>query len=317
MKLEQLKYFREICRTKSFVQAAKRLYLTQNTLTYQIQQLENELGFKLFERDSRHVEMTPQAAVLITTVDRVIDQWEEGLQQVRRTLGVSPFSLRVGMLEMMDPERIGRVLDTFRTKHPDTVVIPAYQVPLVPEGYIADLIAGKRDVIYIISDEIHDITGILEFIPLARSYYGLCFNWKHPLSHQEAVAFADIDGENLILPEGLKAPENRTHYHQVAEMVKRYCPNTKFLWVPDFRSVQTALDMNEGVALYSYSSTAEIDSCKYALKRLMYEEIDNYFGIAFLKDADSELVRDFVGINRAVFTEGSDEDGMVYGRRRS
>ena len=50
MELKTLKYFVMIVREQNISKAAERLYLTQPTLTKQMQELENELGAKLFER---------------------------------------------------------------------------------------------------------------------------------------------------------------------------------------------------------------------------------------------------------------------------
>ena len=58
MELRQLKYFLMVAKTLSFSEAAKRLYITQGTLSQQIKQLEDELGFQLFSRTSHSVALT-------------------------------------------------------------------------------------------------------------------------------------------------------------------------------------------------------------------------------------------------------------------
>lgn len=50
MELRQLKYFITVAQTLSFSEASRRLYITQGTLSQQIQQLEGEIGARLFDR---------------------------------------------------------------------------------------------------------------------------------------------------------------------------------------------------------------------------------------------------------------------------
>ena len=58
MELRQLKYFVKSAEYLNFSVAAKHLYITQSTLSQQIKQLEFELGFELFLRNSRHISLT-------------------------------------------------------------------------------------------------------------------------------------------------------------------------------------------------------------------------------------------------------------------
>ena len=58
MELRHLRYFVTVAEHLSFRQAAERLHLSHPTLTKQIDDLENELGLKLFNRNHRRVELT-------------------------------------------------------------------------------------------------------------------------------------------------------------------------------------------------------------------------------------------------------------------
>lgn len=64
MELRQLEYFRQIADTHSFNEAARHLNMSQPPLSYQIHQLEEELGVQLFERTSKGVILTNAGEVL-------------------------------------------------------------------------------------------------------------------------------------------------------------------------------------------------------------------------------------------------------------
>ena len=56
---KQLKYFQSVVRLNSFSEAAEGNYISQSAISQQIQALERELGFKLFERRNRSFTPTP------------------------------------------------------------------------------------------------------------------------------------------------------------------------------------------------------------------------------------------------------------------
>ena len=77
MELRSLRYFVEVARQKSFSRAAKKLFITQPTLSRQVALLEEEIGHALFSRTTRRLELTEkglflfnQAQAILTIVDR-------------------------------------------------------------------------------------------------------------------------------------------------------------------------------------------------------------------------------------------------------
>jgi len=99
-RLERLLRFSAVAEELSFSRAARRLNVDPTWLSRQIQQLEAELGFALFHRTTRKVELTTKGGVLYeqvreitATVDRTLDTVRAlGRQELSLTLGVQPYT---------------------------------------------------------------------------------------------------------------------------------------------------------------------------------------------------------------------------------
>lgn len=77
MNIKNLVTFKTILETGSFQKAADKLNYTQSTVTFQIQQLENELSFKLFEKIGRKMEPTQVGKDILPYVETIIESAEQ------------------------------------------------------------------------------------------------------------------------------------------------------------------------------------------------------------------------------------------------
>lgn len=83
MELRQLRYFVTTARTLSFSAAARKLYITQSTLSQQIQALETELDTLLFSRNSHRVALTEAGDRLLPLAIDTLRAADECATQVR------------------------------------------------------------------------------------------------------------------------------------------------------------------------------------------------------------------------------------------
>lgn len=81
--LKQLRAFLEIARLGNFTRAAYELHISQSALTMQIQQLESHLDTQLFDRNRRHVSLTPQGLELLPQIQNIVADIEELIIQAR------------------------------------------------------------------------------------------------------------------------------------------------------------------------------------------------------------------------------------------
>lgn len=74
MTLQQLRYVAEIAQYGSMNEAAKRMYVSQPTMSQTIRDLEKELGFSIFVRTNRGVKPSPEGIEFLTYARAILDQ---------------------------------------------------------------------------------------------------------------------------------------------------------------------------------------------------------------------------------------------------
>src|SRR6266478_6093824 len=84
MELRHLRYFVAVGEEQHYGRGAKRLRVAQPALSRQIQDLEEEIGFKLFDRLSRGVKVSAAGKVFLEDARRVLQQVEEATRRAKR-----------------------------------------------------------------------------------------------------------------------------------------------------------------------------------------------------------------------------------------
>ena len=114
MELRQLKYFVEVGRLGSFSLASKSLFITQSTISQQIQKLEEELGVELLIRDTRHVTLSDYGEQFFPCAVQVLEEARAGAERIKDVKALKVGTLSVGATYSFGPLLKQTVLDFFR-----------------------------------------------------------------------------------------------------------------------------------------------------------------------------------------------------------
>ena len=98
MTIEQLRYFLAAAESLNFSEAARKLYVTQPTLSYGISSLEDQLQLKLFERGGRSLALTPAGKVFLENIRDVIRDVEIAIDKAKKIEHNFLPSLAIGFL---------------------------------------------------------------------------------------------------------------------------------------------------------------------------------------------------------------------------
>jgi DNA-binding transcriptional LysR family regulator len=210
IELRHLRYFAAVAEDLSFSNAARRLYVSQQALSRAIQQLERQVGAKLFERTTRTVRLTAAGAAMLAAARRSIAAADDALAQARRAARGEPLQrLRID-ISSAGLETGALVLRRLRRDHPD---LPVDQVEEgVPRGLLS-LEEGRLDALLGLASHRppHLPSDVVRHEPvLVGATKG------HPLAALDEVPVATLADLPLLLPSSSAAPE-------WIELVERFC----------------------------------------------------------------------------------------------
>ncbi|MBO3463937.1 LysR family transcriptional regulator [Aetokthonos hydrillicola Thurmond2011] len=122
MELRHLRYFVTLAEELHFGRAAQRLHIAQPPLSQQIRQLELELGFELFHRTKRMVQLTEAGQVFLTEVKRVLEQLDQAIQIAQQTSRGEAGRLVIGFVSSASYNVLPKILRIFRKCVPSVVL---------------------------------------------------------------------------------------------------------------------------------------------------------------------------------------------------
>src|SRR5580693_3095132 len=99
MELRHLRYFVAVGEEQHYGRAAARLRVAQPALSRQIQDLEEEVGFKLFERLPRGVKLSAAGQLFLADARRILQEVNEAAARAARVARGQSGTLRVGFTE--------------------------------------------------------------------------------------------------------------------------------------------------------------------------------------------------------------------------
>jgi DNA-binding transcriptional LysR family regulator len=114
MELRHLRYFVTLAEELHFGRAAERLHIAQPPLSQQIRQLERELGFELFHRTKRNVQLTEAGQVFLVEVRQIMRQLQQAIQIGQQTSRGEIGQLVVGFVSSAAYNILPTILRTFR-----------------------------------------------------------------------------------------------------------------------------------------------------------------------------------------------------------
>jgi DNA-binding transcriptional LysR family regulator len=169
------------------------VFLTQQALSRQIKELEDELGVRLFERTTRKVALTPAGEAFLEAVREVLARFDDAVAAARRTSRVLTGRLRLGFIPGAALELTGPIMAAYREAFPD-VEVEMREFPASDPS--AGLASGVTDVAFI---RLPQGTQRIETEVLFVDPVVAMVAESHPLAARTSVSARDLIGHPLTL----------------------------------------------------------------------------------------------------------------------
>lgn len=195
MDLKQLNTFLTLSKIKNYTKTAETLGYAQSSITAQIQQLEKELGTKLFECIGKKVMLTAHGNALIPYATKILSlsaNMKDSLSSSDRMCG----SITIGASESLCIYRLPSIIKAYKEKHPN---VDIFLKLLKCNEFVPFLSDNSIDIAFSIGDRIDNeaITSVLE---LSEPIMILA-SPEHHLSSKKKLSLHDFDKEAFILTE--------------------------------------------------------------------------------------------------------------------
>jgi len=194
-RLKQMRAFCEVVRTGSITLAAQNLYLSQPSVTLQIQAMEREMGVTVFERRGPILKLTPDGETLYELAKPLVD----GIDGLQENFAAQHGKLDGGELNIgagestilyILPEPVKR----FVTAH------PGIQLKIHNETGRDGLKMLRADEIDLAVGSMLDVPDDITYQPVVTFDPALIVPLGHPLANHTEVTLEEISQYGLILP---------------------------------------------------------------------------------------------------------------------
>jgi LysR family hydrogen peroxide-inducible transcriptional activator len=118
MTLTQLEYTLAVAEEGNFTKAAEKCFVTQPTLSMQVQKLEQELTVKLFNRNTKPISLTPIGLKIIEQAKVILKEAKRMNDLVTSEKGIIGGDFRLGIIPTVMPTLLPLFLSTFIKKFP-------------------------------------------------------------------------------------------------------------------------------------------------------------------------------------------------------
>ena len=120
MNIQQLTYIVEIANCKSISRAAEYLFVSQPALSQQIRNLEKELGYRVFHRTSKGLELTEKGNVFYQKAQEMLKDWNRFKEEV--ISGTEHKKLKIGLGARVYSNRLFPKIARYFERHPELEV---------------------------------------------------------------------------------------------------------------------------------------------------------------------------------------------------
>lgn len=195
MTITQLKYVLAVAEYQNFTIASQNCFVTQPTLSMQIQKLEEELGVLLFNRKKKPIQLTPIGEKIIMQAKVIVDESNRLQDVVDQQKGYVGGEFKLGIIPTIMPTLLPMFLSVFNKNYPK---VKLKIEELTTEEIIKKLTEGHLDAAIAATPLENKL--LMERPLYYEPFVGFVPD-NHPLSRKTTLNPEDLDIDSILLLE--------------------------------------------------------------------------------------------------------------------
>lgn len=197
MNTQQIQIFLSVAQNRNFTAAGEQLFLSQSVISYHIRALEKELGFRLFDRNTHNVALTPAGESFYSSLSELNRRYQEALESAAHIALQNDSSLRICFANPTPPTMMGRIINRIYS-------IPNLErLELVRRNYddvLQPLLHGTADILFSYPCFFRDEPN-LRMKRFCEVWPACLLSPEHPLAGKSVLKLQDLAGQDLLMPD--------------------------------------------------------------------------------------------------------------------
>ena len=197
MHTKQIDAVIELARALNFNRAAEKLCISQPTLSYEIKELENEIGFKIFDRSGKGAILTPAGGQFCQALKGIREQLKNAIEQGQNFSASYADNITIGLPVRSMLRKLPQAIEEFSNKFQDILISPQFT-----GFYNTDVfLQNKIDLLIAMDFEVKHIPDI-KIYPLYECGISLVMRDDDVLANRKIIYQEDLYGRMLMVGGG-------------------------------------------------------------------------------------------------------------------
>lgn len=288
----QIQCFITSAQTLNFTRAAQLLYISQPTVTHHILNLEEELGFQLFERQKKQIFLTPAGENFYTSIRKITSDLNEAISSAKKFETEYNNHIRIGCgTSEFEKDFLPEIISLFREKYPKTYI--SYNSSRIKEKAKA-FQKHEIDILFSTSAMVKNFTTATYYH--LHEYPIVCvMNIENPLSHLDKITLPELHNQTMIFLDPTVSPPE---IDALQKQISMKHPHNITYYAESAAISHLMILSNTGIAIMptlKYQKHEKLIAIPY----VDYPTIS--YGIAKQKNDDRKFINSFIRISQTVF----------------
>jgi LysR family hydrogen peroxide-inducible transcriptional activator len=250
MAFTQLEYIVALDVHRHFADAASKCFITQPTLSMQVQKLEEELGVKIFDRSKQPVLPTEPGIEIIEQAKKILAERDAMHEMINTKKDLIKGELKIGIIPTLAPYLLPLFIPSFTKKHEQVKLVVN---ELTTSHIISSLRQGKIDAGILVTP-INE-SGIKEDVLFYEEM--LAYVSKNNSVYKKTYLLPkDIDPEKLLLLQ--EGHCFRSQMMQLCELQKSKSHSHFEYEAGSFETLRRMVDLNDGITILPELATFDM-----------------------------------------------------------